>query len=261
MDNTSNGTFIDINGLKLYTERYRPYHDRPTLVFLHDSLGSVRLWRDFPRELADSARCNLFVYDRQGHGRSGPMPGHERPVNYMEPEAELLNDLLEQEGIRDAILFGHSDGGTIALWAASKYPRNIKAVIVEAAHIFVEELTLEGIHNTLHAYKTTDLPERLAKYHGEKTDALFKAWAETWTRSDYRDWNIEHVLPAITCPLLFLQGEADEYGSLAQVDKTIGQIHGRAEKLMLPGIGHAPHKEAREQVLQAARKFIESLNA
>ncbi|MBL6449347.1 alpha/beta hydrolase [Fulvivirga sp. 29W222] len=253
-------TLININTQGLYVERNKDYPSRPTLVFLHDSLGCAQLWRDFPKILAEATQCNILVYDRLGYGKSDPMPTPERPVNYMELEADILNGLLIQLEIDNAILFGHSDGGTIALHAASKYPKRIKAVICEAAHIFVEDVTLQGIYDAMETYKTTNLPERLEKYHGNKVDTLFKAWTETWTRSDYRDWNIEHCLPKIGCPLLFIQGEADEYGSLQQVEKTINQVSGISEKFIIPDVGHTPHKECPIVVLSRSVEFIEQLN-
>ncbi len=245
-----------INNKNIYVEFDNTHKKRPTLVFLHDSLGCVQLWRDFPTKLAEATDCNVLIYDRLGYGKSEPMSTHKRPTNYMELEADILNDLLNELNIDNAILFGHSDGGTIALLTASKYPKNIKAVIVEAAHIFVEDVTLQGIYEAIETYKNTNLPERLEKYHGTKVDALFKAWTETWTRQDYRMWNIEHFLPNITCPLLFIQGENDEYGTLAQVEKTISQVSGKAEKYILPNVGHTPHKEEMENVLNKSVDFI-----
>jgi len=250
---------VIINDKKLYIDFQNNYENCPTIVFLHDSLGCVQLWRDFPKRLAEATQCNILVYDRLGYGKSEPMPTHERPTNYMELEADILNDLLATLEINNAILFGHSDGGTISLITASKYPARIKAIIVEAGHIFVEEITLQGIYEAIDNYKTTNLPERLQKYHSDKVDAIFKAWTETWTSSDYRDWNIEHLLPKITWPLLFIQGEADEYGTLEQVEKTISQVNGKAEKYIIPNIGHTPHKEATEIVLNKVTDYIQQL--
>ncbi|WP_300689067.1 alpha/beta hydrolase [Chryseobacterium sp.] len=250
------GRIIDIKGKKLYVEYSSSLENRPTLVFLHDSLGSVQLWRDLPVKLSETTQCNVLSYDRLGYGKSYPMPIHERPVNYMEMEADVLNDLLAELNINNAILFGHSDGGTIALITAAKYPERIAAVICEAGHIFVEEVTLKGVYDAWEAYKTTNLPERLQKYHGDKVEMLFKVWTETWTRDDYRSWNIEYLLKDITCPLLFIQGDADEYGTLDQVEKTITQVRGSAEKYIIPNIGHTPHKEASELVLEKSAEFI-----
>lgn len=250
------GKLINIQGNNLYIEYRNNFENRPTLAFLHDSLGCTILWRDFPEKLAEATQCNVLVYDRLGYGKSAPMPTYERPVNYMEQEADVLNDLLTALKIDNAILFGHSDGGTIALLTAGKYKQKIKMVICEAAHIYVEDITLKGIHEAIEAYKTTNLPERLQKYHGNNTDMLFNAWTKTWTRSDFRDWNIEHLLSHITCPLLFIQGEADEYATLEQLEKTINAVSGKAEKYIIPNIGHTPHKEAPELVLNKITEFI-----
>ncbi|NML41646.1 alpha/beta hydrolase [Chitinophaga sp. G-6-1-13] len=248
---------FSFDGLAIH--HYKKYPGRPVIVFLHDSLGSTALWRDFPQQLANATQCNALIYDRLGYGLSAPMPAGDRPVSYMETEADTLHALLTHLEIDQVILFGHSDGGSIALITAGKYPLQIKAVICEAAHIFVEEITLKGIRDAMHAYLTTTLPQRLQKYHGDKTDTLFRAWTETWTRTDFRDWNIEHFLPEITCPLLFIQGEADEYGTLAQVERTVSQVSGKATQYIVPGIGHTPHKEAPALTLEAAKKFIETL--
>ncbi|MEG0926279.1 alpha/beta fold hydrolase [Chryseobacterium sp.] len=247
---------VDVKDKKLYIEYNHSFENRPTIVFLHDSLGSVQLWRDFPAKLSENTKCNVLAYDRLGYGKSNPMSTHERPVNYMELEADVLNDLLVELDIHNAILFGHSDGGTIALITAAKYSDRVEGVICEAGHIFVEEVTLKGVYDAWEAYKTTNLPERLQKYHGDKVEMLFKAWTETWTRDDYRNWNIEYLLKDITCPLLFIQGEADEYGTLDQVEKTVSQVSGSAEKYIIPQIGHTPHKEAPELVLEKATEFI-----
>lgn len=247
---------IEVRNQRLYSSYTHSFQGKPVIVFLHDSLGSAQLWRDLPAKLSESVECNMLVYDRLGYGKSDPMLTHERAVNYMELEADLLNDLLAELNITDAILFGHSDGGTIALITAAKYPERINSVICEAGHIFVEEVTLKGVYDAWDAYKTTNLAERLQKYHGDKVDMLFRAWTETWTHKDYRNWNIEYLLKDIRCPLLFIQGEADEYGTLDQVEKTVSQVSGTAEKYIIPGIGHTPHKEAPELILSRAAAFI-----
>lgn len=250
---------IEVRGRKLYITYNRSFEERPVIIFLHDSLGCTQLWRDFPAKLSEATGCNILLYDRLGYGKSGPMLTHERPVNYMELEADLLNDLLIELDIPRAILFGHSDGGTIALITASKYPGRVEAVICEAGHIFVEEITLKGINDAREAYKTTNLAERLQKYHGDKVEMLFKAWTETWTRADYRSWNIEYLLNGIQCPLLFIQGSTDEYGTLDQVEKTVSQVSGLSEKYIIPGAGHTPHKEVPEQVINRAVDFFKRL--
>lgn len=250
---------IDVKGKNLFIEFNNSFENKPTIVFLHDSLGSVQLWRDFPKKIAEATQCNVLAYDRLGYGKSFPMTTHERENNYMELEADVLNDLLSELNINDAILFGHSDGGTIALIAASKYPENVKAVICEAGHIFVEDITVKGVEEALNAYKTTNLPQRLEKYHGDKVEMIVKAWTEIWLSDKFRSWNIEYLLKYIKSPLLFIQGETDEYGTLDQVEKTVSQVKGTAEKFIIPNIGHTPHKESPEIVLNKSIEFINSV--
>jgi pimeloyl-ACP methyl ester carboxylesterase len=250
---------MNIQGKNIYLEQIGDHKDRPTIVFLHDSLGCTQLWRDFPRKICEETQCNLLVYDRIGYGKSDPMTTFERPDNYLELEADFLNELLQELKLEQVILFGHSDGGSISLIAASKYPERIKALIVEAAHIFVEDVTLKGINDARVTYNTTDLPQRLEKYHGARTEMLFKAWTETWNKASFRNWNIEAFLSKINCPLLFIQGEKDEYGSLDQVNRTVDQVGGLSEKYIIPNIGHTPHKENPEAVLEKAISFISML--
>jgi len=251
---------IDVKGKKLYVEYNDSFENRPTIVFLHDSLGSVQLWRDFPEKLAAETECNILIYDRLGYGKSFPMSTHERDNDYMETEADVLNDLLEILNITEAILFGHSDGGTIALIAAAKFAEKIKAVICEAGHIFVEDITVKGVRDAFDAYTTTNLPERLAKYHGEKVEMLVKAWTEIWLSDRFRCWNIEYLLQHIQAPLLFIQGKNDEYGTLHQVEKTLSGVSRTSEKFIIPDVGHTPHKEVPEVVLKKSMEFICEVN-
>lgn len=250
---------VNIKGQDLFVSYNDPYSNRPTLVFLHDSLGCVALWRDFPAKLGELTQCNVLVYDRLGYGKSAPMPDAPRSITYMEPEADILHELLSTLQIEDPILFGHSDGGTIALLTAAKYPNKIKAVISEAAHIYVEEITLKGIREAMDAYQTTDLKKRLEKYHGRNTDILFRAWAQTWTREDFRDWSIEGLLQGITCPVLAIQGLDDEFGSLKQVEGILSNVSGITEKQLIADCAHTPHKEAAEKTLIIATAFINGL--
>lgn len=251
-----NNQYIEINHQNIYFEYQTSYENRATIVFLHDSLGSTQLWRDFPSRLSQALQCNILVYDRIGYGKSDAMKTHIRPQNYMELEADILYEFLLKLNINHAILFGHSDGGTIALIAASKYTKTIDAVICEAGHIFVEDITLKGVSDALLAYKTTNLPERLKKYHGDKVEMLFKAWTEIWLKDDFKSWNIENLLPKITCPLLFIQGKNDEYGTLNQVEKTISKVSGKSEKYIIDNVGHTPHKEVPNLVLNKTVSFL-----
>lgn len=250
---------VNLNGDLLFVQHLEKDTDRPTLVFLHDSLGCVALWRDYPDVVAEATGCNLLVYDRKGYGQSAPMQVIERSNRYLEEEADTLVSLLSHLNITRAILFGHSDGGSIALIAAARYPARVEAVIAEAAHIFVEEETLAGIGAAVKAYWDTNLKSRLARYHGEKTDDVFHAWTDTWLSAAHRPWNIEHFLPRIVCPTLIIQGEEDEYGTLKQVEGIARQVKGKAETFLLPGIGHTPHKEAPAETAERAIRFIMSI--
>ncbi|MDQ0593558.1 pimeloyl-ACP methyl ester carboxylesterase [Chryseobacterium ginsenosidimutans] len=252
------GRIIDVNGKKIYIEYNKSFINKPTIVFLHDSLGCTQLWRDFPAKLAEATQCNVLAYDRLGYGKSFPMSTHERKNDYMESEADHLNDLLNELDIKEAILFGHSDGGTIALITASKYPEKVKGTICEAGHIFVEDITVKGVSDALKAYEKTDLPERLRKYHGDKVEMMVKAWTEIWLSDHFRNWNIEYLLKNIISPLLFIQGEADVYGTLAQVEKTISRVSGSAEKFIIPNVGYTPHKEIPDVVLNKTTEFVKN---
>ncbi|MFN8674385.1 MAG: alpha/beta hydrolase [Candidatus Sericytochromatia bacterium] len=233
--------------------------NKPTIVFLHDSLGCIELWRDFPEKLGTLTNCNIIIYDRHGYGKSGNFLSSKREINYLELEAEILNNLLETWNIEKAILFGHSDGGSIALISASKFPEKILAVITEGAHVFVEDITIKGIKTMIRAYEITDLKERLEKYHGTKTEKMFWAWSKTWTNDDFKSWNIESFLPNIKCPSLIIQGEKDEYGSLEQVEKIVTQVKGETLKLVIPKIKHTPHKENPNLILEKCSLFINNL--
>lgn len=229
--------------------------DKPTIIFLHDSLGCIQLWRDFPEKLGEITNCNVLVYDRQGYGLSHPFTYAKRNNNYLECEADILNALLGYWNIDKAILFGHSDGGSIALITAAKYPEKIAGIITEGAHIFVEDITVNGIKETIGLYRETDLKSKLEKYHGDKTDEMFWAWASTWTTNEFKSWNIEHFLPAVNCPALIMQGEDDEYGSLKQVEQIVAQVQ-NAHYFIIPEVKHTPHKEAPDLVLQKSAPFI-----
>jgi pimeloyl-ACP methyl ester carboxylesterase len=250
---------IVVNGSLLRVDHTIVAIDKPTIVFLHDSLGCIELWRDFPSKVGEAVQCNTLIYDRHGYGKSGSFISVSRNINYLQTEADILHVLMEQCGIDNAILFGHSDGGSIALIAAAKYPASVTGVITEGAHIFVEDITLSGIRQAVLAYQTTNLKERLQKYHGDKTDAVFRAWTETWLAPDFKWWNIESFLPRIVCPVLVIQGEQDEYGSIAQVDGIVRQVRGSAHPFIIPSAGHTPHKEATDIVLECSASFIKNL--
>ena len=234
--------------------------DRPApLVFLHDSLGCTATWRDFPARLAELTGRDALLYDRLGHGGSGPFD-RPRERDYLLHEAEeVLPAVLNACGVEGAALFGHSDGGSIALLAAAALPERVTGVIVEGAHIFNEPVTIAGVEQAIRDYASTDIAARLVKYHGDKVDALYHAWTDTWTAPWFRDWSVEGRLTGIHCPLLVIQGEDDEFGTLAQVRGMVEGASGPAQALVLPDCGHTPHREARAAVEEAAVKFLQAV--
>ncbi|MDF1584948.1 alpha/beta fold hydrolase [Marinimicrococcus flavescens] len=233
-----------------------PGASEPCLVFLHEALGSISLWKDFPRSLCERLGVPGLVYERQGHGASDPLAGPRRP-DYLHEEAEqVLPALLEACGIERPVPIGHSDGGSIALLFAAAFPERPAAVIAEAAHVFVEEETLAGIRSAVTAWESTDLPQRLARHHGAGTAALFEAWAGCWLSPAFRHWNIEAALARVTAPLLVLQGEQDEYGTPAQVAAIADGVAGPVEARLLPDCAHVPHHQARERVEALVAGFL-----
>jgi pimeloyl-ACP methyl ester carboxylesterase len=250
---------IKAAGRQLAVVRLRPESPigGPPLVFLHEGLGCIAMWKDFPAALCARVGREGVVYDRWGYGRSEPLDRPRTP-RYLHEEAELsLPAVLDALAIPKAALLGHSDGGTIALLFAAACPERTAAMITEAAHVFVEEVTLAGIRAAVAAYAATDLPRRLARYHGDKTDTVFRAWHETWLSPGFRDWNIEPELRHVRAPTLVLQGEDDEYGTPAQVAAIAAGIKGPVETALLPNCAHVPHLQARAAVLERAAGFLE----
>ena len=211
------------------------------LVFLHEGLGSVSAWRDVPAQIADAAGCAAFVYSREGYGTSSPV-ALPRPLTYMHDEAAALPALLAAHGITRPILVGHSDGASIAIIAAGS-GLAVQALVLIAPHVFVEDVSVESIAKAADAYRTTDLREKLARHHAD-VDGAFWGWNRAWLDPGFRAWNLETFLPRISAPSLVVQGAADEYGTLAQVDAIARQLAGPCEQLIVPGAGHAPHRTA-----------------
>lgn len=265
-DNISSRTFhVNVAGCQLRAKRIEPRKvklakDRFTLVFLHEGLGCIELWRDFPETLCQSTGCSGLVYERKGYGGSEKF-ADPWPLNYLHEESSTsLPALLNACQIDDAVLIGHSEGGTIALLAAAFNTYPVRAVITEAAHIFVEDITLEGIRKAVKAFETTHLKVKLARYHKENTERVFYRWANRWLSPEFYDWNIEEYLPMISCPVLVLQGEDDEYGTPAQAEGIASQVAGSGYARMIPGCGHVPHFQARDVVLKEMTEFIRNLN-
>jgi pimeloyl-ACP methyl ester carboxylesterase len=233
---------------------------RPLLVFLHDALGSIGTWKDVPELLSERTGLPALVYDRYGHGGSEPLK-EMREKHYMHLEGESsLPLLLDGLRVKDPIIpIGHSDGGSIALIFAAAFPERVKGLVAEAAHVFVEDLTLEGIRKTVKAFKKGHLERSLEAYHDVNTRPIFNAWAATWLSPSFANWDITEKLPLVQAPALVIQGGDDEYGTQAQVDAIVNGLSGPAEPYMVPACGHTPHHEAADVVLPKIDAFIRSL--
>lgn len=250
---------VRVDGVRLPIRHIRPADwaaegsDRlPTLVFLHEGLGSIGLWKDVPEVLVRATGLPALVYERQGHGAADPLTAWPRPVDYLAIEAEhVLPRVLTAAGVERYIHIGHSDGGSVALLHAALGPGGLLGAITLAAHVFVESETLEGIRAARHAFVHGALRQRLMRWHGRNTDSVFWAWNTTWLAPPFAAWDMTDRLPAIRCPLLVVQGDRDPYGTPAQVDAICSGTGGPAGALMVPDCGHSAHLEARATVLPA----------
>lgn len=251
--------FLTVQGRELEVERIAGADpSAPTLVFLHEGLGSVSMWRDFPRKAAQASGCAAVVYSRYGYGRSEVLK-EPRGVDYMHVEAlAVLPELLERIQIRDPVLVGHSDGASIALiYTGSRHP--VRGLIVMAPHVFVEDISVNSIAEAKSAFQRSDLPHKLSRYHAD-AHKTFWGWNDIWLREDFRAWNIEEYLPRIDCPVLAIQGFDDEYGTMAQLETIAKQAGGPVELLRLADCRHSPHRDQPQVVLEAMSRFIARLD-
>ncbi len=234
----------------------------PTLVLLHEGLGSVRGWRDFPARLVEATGLGALVYSRWGYGQSDPVP-LPRPLTYMHDEAlASVPEVLDAAGVKQAILLGHSDGGSIALvFAGSGLPAaaRLLGLVLEAPHVFVEDVSVQSIAAAAEAYRTGDLRARLSRQHGDNVDGAFWGWNRAWLDPGFRAWNIEAFLPRVKVPSLVVQGADDPYGTLAQVDAIETKSGGPVSRLVLPDCGHSPHRDQPEATIEAVARFVRSL--
>jgi pimeloyl-ACP methyl ester carboxylesterase len=247
---------VVVEGLQLeYRDLPAVAEQRSTLLLLHEGLGCVAMWRDFPDKLAAATGRRVIVWSRAGYGGSQPDPRARTP-DYLRREAEeALPALLVALNIERPILIGHSDGGSIALLFAAAFPERPLGVAVMAPHEFVEEVTLAGIRAARIAWQTTDLPLKLARYHGDWASRVFGDWNDTWLSPAFRDWNIEDCLPKIRCPVLAMQGQEDEYSTMRQIDVIAEKVPG-TQLLKLPRCGHSPQRDQAAAVLAALATFV-----
>lgn len=232
--------------------------DAATLVLLHDGLGCVALWRDFPERLAVATGLGVLVYSRAGYGTSEPEP-LPRPLDFQTQEAHVLSDVLEAAGIRRAILLGHSDGATMAAIHAGSLPTpRVRGLILIAPHFFVEAMGIAEIARAREAFETGDLAARLARYH-MRPEVAFRSWADCWLDPGFADWNVADALDYIRVPILAIQGEDDQYGTLAQIAEVETRAYCPVETLILPGCRHNPHLEQPDKVLESITMFVARL--
>jgi pimeloyl-ACP methyl ester carboxylesterase len=250
---------VVVDGHRLETVRYLGDPSRPAIVLLHEGLGSVSLWRDLPQRLAERTQCTVVAYSRYGYGQSDVLDRPREP-NYMHHEAEVvLPELLVQLGIERPILFGHSDGASIALIFAGTHQTALRGLVLEAPHVFVEDISVTSIAAAKIAFATTDLPAKLARHH-RAAAATFAGWNDIWLDPRFRDWNIEAYASGVGCPVLLIQGEADEYGTAEQIEAIVART-GTTEVLMVPGAGHSPHRDAPDLVLDRVAAFVDRVVA
>ena len=250
--------FIFIQGRKLETS-FIPAGRAgvPALVLLHEGLGSVSLWRDFPAKLAAATGCAVLAYSRYGYGQSDVLDS-PRPVEYMHREAlDVLPELLARLSIDAPVLVGHSDGASIALINAGAR-HAVRGVVAMAPHVFVEDVSVKSIAEAKLAFEQTDLPQKLARHHTDSAKTFY-GWNDIWLHADFRPWNIEEYLPSIRCPVLAIQGLDDEYGSMAQLEAIAAQAGGAVELLKLPACRHSPHRDQPAAVLGAIARFVAAL--
>ncbi len=249
--------FLDIGSQHLEYRMIGPRPEKaPTLVLLHEGLGCVGLWNDFPAKLAHATGCGVFVYSRAGYGQSSPVP-LPRPLSYMHDEArEVLPRLLDAIGFQRGLLIGHSDGASIAaIYAGSHQDHRLGALVLIAPHFFTEDPGIASIEQARVAYESDDLRPRLARWHAD-VDNAFKGWNGAWLDPDFRKWDITEFLAYIRVPILIVQGEDDQYGTVKQIEAAQQECYCPVEVALLPGARHSPQREAPELTLKAISEFV-----
>lgn len=255
-----NSDRIEAGGVQLEAASWGPAPEKaPTLVLLHEGLGCVELWRDFPGRLAAATGFGVFAYSRRGYGASDPVP-LPRPLDYMTGEAvDALPKVLQAIGFRRGVLLGHSDGATIAaIHAGSVGDFRVRGLILMAPHLFTEPEGLASIAAARQTYATGDLRAKLARYHHD-VDGAFRGWCDAWLDPGFRAWNVADVVDFWRVPALAIQGADDQYGTLAQIHEIETRAYSPVETLILPGCRHAPHLERADETLAAIREFCARL--
>jgi len=249
--------FLDVGGQRLEYRMIGPRPDTsPTIIMLHEGLGCVGLWRAFPEQLASATGAGVFVYSRASYGRSsrGKLP---RSINFMHEEAlAVLPRLLDAIGFSRGILFGHSDGASIAaIYAGSIQDHRVRGLVLMAPHFFTEEMGLASIRRAHQEFAAGPLRDKLKRWHAD-VDAAFRTWNEPWLSPDFTTWDITEALGYIRVPILIVQGSDDQYGTLKQVEVAREECYCPVETAILEGVGHSPHRDAPEQTLETVAGFI-----
>jgi pimeloyl-ACP methyl ester carboxylesterase len=243
--------FIELDGRRIEVLELAGDPALAPVVLLHEGLGSAQLWRDFPRELAAATGARVVAFSRFGHGASDPPPRPRTPRFMHEEALQVLPRVLDAVGAQEPVLLGHSDGASIALLHAAEHP--VRAVIAMAPHVFVEPMSLAEIRAVREVYLHGGLRERMARHHRDP-DAAFYGWNDVWLDPAFPEWSIEDELARIDCPVLLIQGEDDQYGTMAQLDAIERAVHGPVERVHL-ACRHAPHLEAPAETLAAAARY------
>ena len=249
---------VVIDGRRIETAWLEPANaSAPSIVMLHEGLGSVALWRDFPCRLAARTGCGILMYSRYGYGRSEPL-AERRQVDYMHHEATVvLPEVLRRHRVVKPVLFGHSDGASIALIYAGSFPDDPRGLVLEAPHVFVEDLTVSGIKEAKRVFETGDWRAKLGRYHDDP-EATFWGWNDIWLDPRFRSWNIESYLTSIRCPVLVIQGRNDEYATAAQVESIVARVPA-SDAFLVPNCGHSPHRDRPEETLARVESFLTAL--
>jgi len=246
---------VTVAGRRLEVAQWPGDDERRALVLLHEGLGSVTLWRGFPDALSEATGRRVVAFSRFGHGRSQAPPRPRTPAFFHEEALDVLPEILAQLDVAAPILVGHSDGASIALIHAGHHP--VTAIALLAPHVIVEDVTVEAIREARERYTDGDLRERMARHHDD-VDAAFWGWCGVWLDPAFRDWSLEPDAERVRCPILLIQGVADPYGTLEQLDRIQARVRGPVERLEVPA-GHSPHLEAADEVVAAIAAFSDRL--
>ena len=253
----STDQYVRIDGNNVFVRHWRVENAvAAPIILLHDSLGSVAQWREFPRHLAQSTQRDVIAYDRRGFGESDPQPT-PATIHFIEEEAIHVFPILRKALLLDRfVLFGHSVGGGMALAIAARQPDACEAVITEAAQAFVEQRTLDGIRAAQQAFDDPAQMARLKRWHGDKAAWVLSAWIDVWRSDEFSDWSVDQWLPMIHCPVLAIHGKRDEFGSSAFPQRIVAGVCGPADMTLLDDVGHVPHREREADIIRLATDFL-----